>query len=427
MINSSKLLTGAPLNIVLALISLLIYLFDSNTLGIFTVLLSIFFIMKTESFLVFLLSFYNIMIGIAFDYYLRVRPYAFDFYFGNGASVEYLCLLSILIYLAINCLERQKKVWSSTVIIRARKPEFSRLIYYPFLLAIIGCSLFILKNERTILSSTFNIRELVKYPFLEYFGIIVLFAIGSARDSKAKEIFAYAASTFLILVCLLTSYRMVAIVIGLSLIFSRYCGVAVKKSLLLSFGAFFYSALMVISYIRLGASDIGISHIFGYVDNGRLDNTFSGVIETALIYTAVSQTQSFSQNIMHLIGTIAPLPSSFMPDSTSYLVNLFEIHRGKIPGGGLLAGFFIYFNYLLAIPVFAFLFFALRYSTRKVIFGAMYFICFICVSRWWLYGPFVFFKFFGIFFLLYLINIISLTYEKRIKFIKTRQIQLHKF
>jgi hypothetical protein len=305
------------------------------------------------------------------------------------------------------------KGFSKSMTIQARLPEFSSLLYYPFLISIIGCSLFILKNESTILTSSFDLRELVKYPFLEYFGIIVLFAIGSAKKSKTKELAVYGAALFLVLVCLATSYRMVAIVIGLSIFFAKYQNSPINKSLMIFLGVFFYSMLMVISYVRLGANSLEPSRLLGYVD-GRLDNTFSGVIETALMYTSVSHNQPLSQNIMHFIGTILPLPSSLLPDSMSYVLNIFKVHPGKIPGGGLLAGFFIYFNYMLVIPVFAFLFFSLKYRNKNALFGSMYFICFICVSRWWLYGPFVFFKFSGIFFLVYLLNLAVLLFEKKL-------------
>lgn len=395
-------------------ICLMVYAINESLLGILTVVLSIFFIIKTRNFLIFALSAYNIMTGLAFDYYLRVRPHAFDFYYGNGSSVEYLCILSIICYVVIVYMSDGKtKGFSKSMTIQARLPEFSSLLYYPFLISIIGCSLFILKNESTILTNSFDLRELVKYPFLEYFGIIVLFAIGSAKKSKTKELAVYGAALFLVLVCLATSYRMVAIVIGLSIFFAKYQNSPINKSLMIFLGVFFYSMLMVISYVRLGANSLEPSRLLGYVD-GRLDNTFSGVIETALMYTSVSHNQPLSQNIMHFIGTILPLPSSLLPDSMSYVLNIFKVHPGKIPGGGLLAGFFIYFNYMLVIPVFAFLFFSLKYRNKNALFGSMYFICFICVSRWWLYGPFVFFKFSGIFFLVYLLNLAVLLFEKKL-------------
>lgn len=418
-----------PKNILLhtgaILTCLMTYAIDESLLGVLTVALSIFFIIKTRNFLIFVLSAYNIMTGLAFDYYLRVRPHAFDFYYGNGSSVEFLCILSIACYIVIAYMGDDKENgFTKSMTIQAKLPEFSSLLYYPFLLSIVGCSLFILKNESTILTNSFDLRELVKYPFLEYFGIIVLFAIGAAKNSKPKEFAVYGAALFLVLVCLATSYRMVAIVIGLSIFFTKYRNVPINKNLMIFIGIFFYSILMIISYVRLGANSLELSRLLGYVD-GRLDNTFSGVIETALMYTSVSYNQPLSQNLMHFAGTILPLPSSLLPDSMSYVFNIFKVHPGKIPGGGLLAGFFIYFNYILIIPVFTFLFFSLRYRNKNALFGSMYFICFICVSRWWLYGPFVFFKFSGIFFVIYLLNVTSLAFEKKLTTNKQKRLNKH--
>lgn len=380
--------------------------------------------MTTKSLLILILSAYNILLGVAFDYYLRVSPNEFTSYYGHGSSVahgssvEYLCLLSIAIYLTINIISENRPFKpSSSVTIHARQLEFASVIYYPSLLAIIFCSLFILKTEQALLGKNFDIQELVRYPFLEYSGILVLFAIGAAKKNKSKELAAYGAAFILVLVCLATSYRMSAIVIGLSIVFSRYIGKEIKKSNLALIGIPIYISLMAIGYFRQGVTDITFSLLLGYV-NGKLDNTFTGVIETALIYTSVSQQQDLTQNLIHLIGVIAPLPSSLLPDSTSYASNIYNTYRAKVPGGGLLAGFFIYFNYLLAIPVLSFLYFAIRNSTKSTACSIMFFICFTCVSRWWLYGPYVLFKFSGIFAFIYLLNAIALGYEKNLEKIK---------
>lgn len=395
-------------------LALLVFLIDTGLLGLLTIGISICFAITTRSFLVLVLSGFNILLGIAFDYFLRVRPQGFEFYSGNGASVDVLCLLSLLTYMAIAMLDTPKGGSKRAVTIEARLPQFSRLMYYPCVLAILLCALFILRNEKNLLTSSFDIRELVKYPFLEYFGIIAFFAIGAAGQEKRKLLVAYSSVIFLIAVCLLTSYRMVAIVISMAVIFMRYRERTINKSVFAALWCGAYVLLMLISYVRLGMENVGFDSLVGYVD-GRLDNTFTGVIETALIYTGISEHQDYAENFMHFLGTIAPLPSSFIPDSMQYIVHIHNVYPGKIPGGGILAGFFIYFNYLLVVPVSLFLFFALRRAKKKTIFGVMYFITFICVARWWLYGPFVFFKFFGVFWVIYFINFLALKYEGRLR------------
>lgn len=409
-----KLHLKAILWVLAAFFCVLVYMTDASLLGLLTVAMSVSLAVNTRSFLVLVLSFFNVLLGIAFDYFLRVRPNAFNFYFSNGASVEFLCLLSLLVYMVIAVMDSPKGGSRRAVTIEAAIPQFSKLIFYPAVASILLCGVFILKNERTLLASTFDISDLNRYPFLEYFGLIAFFAIGAAQGERKRLALAYFSAIFLILVCLLTSYRMVAIVISMAVIFMWFRGRTISKGVFVALWAGVYVLLMLISYVRLGMDEIGAAALVGYVD-GRLDNTFTGVIETALIYTGVSENLSLIDNLKHLVGTVLPVPSSFVPESFQYIVHVHNVHPGRLPGGGLLAGFFIYFHYLLAVPVFLFLYLAIRKSGVSPIYGVMYFVVFICVARWWLYGPFVFFKFIGVFAVLQLINLASLKYEGQLR------------
>jgi hypothetical protein len=241
---------------------------------------------------------------------------------------------------------------------------------------------------------------------LEYVGLLIVFAIQSSRRmSKSHGNIAYAAAIFFTLVCLLTSYRMVAIVCSFGIFSMYYSGREIKKRNLVSLWALTYVALTYISYWRIGHFDVTLQNIFGY-HNGRMDNTFTGVIETALIYTEIGRYQDFFQKMNHMIGALLPVPNTFIPKDMIYLVSAKE--RYGFPGGGALAGFFIYFNYLYAVPYMVYIWIAYRYSDRGGIASGMHLILFITLMRWWLYGPYVIFKFLGIFLLLMLINFFAM-------------------
>ena len=390
-----------------------IYLVAPTYLGIATIGISALCMVKTKNLLCLLLSCLNISTGVAFDYFLRAKLHTYTFYFNNGISGELLCLVSIITFIAITTMASfYEPDIKSGVTIPAILPKFSSFLYIPCVLLILGCITFIISSEKSVFSQTFDAYELQKYPFLEYIGLIVMFAVGSANGGKKKEFIAYIVSAIFILTCLITSYRMVAIVTTLALIFMRYNNKIISKKFVITAWLSSYVVLTAISYLRLGIFDISPENVLGYV-NGRLDNTFTGVIETALIYSGVAAKQDITTNLLHLIGTIAPLPNSLLPTAMLYIENVHEVHSGKIPGGGLLAGFFVYFNYLLVGPVFVFLYLAFKKSKSSRICGALYFIAFICIARWWLYGPFVFFKFTGVFLGIYLANLIALNVEKR--------------
>jgi hypothetical protein len=139
--------------------------------------------------------------------------------------------------------------------------------------------------------------------------------------------------------------------------------------------------------------------IMGY-QNGRLDNTFTGVIETGLIYTEIAANSNSAQIFKHLIGMIAPLPNTFIPDE--YIYSVSAIRDYIMPGGGIFAAFSIYFSYSLSVIYLTVIHFAKERAQHSVYFGILLLIITATSARWWLYGPFVIFKYFGIFLLIYI-------------------------
>ncbi|MCO7472015.1 hypothetical protein NJG16_18240 [Stenotrophomonas maltophilia] len=368
--------------------------------GLFGCLASIVGIALSRTIVYLFLSFINFSLSIAFDNFLRVDP-IFYFYDGTGVTVGYLCLVSTLLYCVIGMLDMTRKGSGRGLLIDFRFPEVSAGIFWPFALVVLGIAVFVFQSESFVLSTRYDAYELQKYPFLEYVGLLIAFMLQAAKGSRLRRVVGLSVALVYIVVCLATSYRMVAIICSLATFMVIYNGRKVGKPLLVSCWLGAYVGLTYISYWRIGIFEVSLENIFGYV-NGRMDNTFTGVIETALIYTSIAKTQGVMENLGYLLGALLPVPNSLIPDSMLYIVDAMQ--RYKFPGGGALAGFIIYFRYLYAIPYLWFIYIAFKRSHLGGIASGMYLILFITVTRWWLYGPYVIFKFFGVLLLIMLVN-----------------------
>jgi hypothetical protein len=402
-----------------ALTLLLVYICTPTYIGLLTIIFSLAGIVLSRTPLFLFLSFLTFSLGVAFDYYIRVSPY-FYFYLKNGVSVEYLCFVSGLLYSFFLYFDRYTESPSLRYVsIDVNFPKVSRYYYCPLLLLVLFVSNFIINNTSNLLSGDFDAYDLQKYPLLEYMGIILAFLILSAkRNGKFYLYTAYVVGSGFIFLCLITSYRMVAIISALSMIFVSQNKKRINKVPLALVWLFSYVILTFISYFRIGIFDVNLENILGY-QNGHLDNTFTGVIETALIYTGMYSKLGFDQVFAHLIGTILPLPNSLIPDSMLYIVE--ANRRYNMPGGGALAGFVIYFSYFLLIPFLSYVRFATKHANKNRFAAVMCLILFSTITRWWLYGPFVIFKFFGAFLILYGLNHVLLSCEHitwKLRFIK---------
>lgn len=396
--------TFLPTLIAFAFIVLFLYL--PSYIGLFTIIVSLVGIVISRTPLLLFLSFLTFSLGIAFDYYIRVSPY-FYFYSKNGVTAEFLCLISGLLFTLFFYYDRYTESQGiGYVKINVVFPKISRLYFWPLVLTVLFVSYFILNNTSSLLSGDFDAYDLQKYPFLEYMGMVLAFLLLSAmRNGKFCVFIAYIVGGGYVLLCVLTSYRMVAIISALSIIFVFQSNKRVNKIPLTIVWLFSYVILTFISYFRIGIFEVNFENILGY-QNGQLDNTFTGVIETALIYTGMYTTQGIEKILAHLIGTILPIPNSLIPDSLLYIVEANRLYY--MPGGGILAGFVIYFNYIFLIPFLIYVNYATKKAKVNKIAAVMSLILFSTITRWWLYGPFVIFKFFGAFLLLYGINCILL-------------------
>jgi len=368
--------------------------------GLFGCLASVVGIALSRTIVYLFLSFINFSLSIAFDNFLRVDP-VFYFYDGTGVTVGYLCLISTLLYCVIGMLDMTRKQGRGGLLVDFKFPDVSAGIFWPFAVVIIGIAVFVFQNESFVLSTKYDAYELQKYPFLEYVGLVIAFMLQAAKGSRLRFSVGLCVALFYVAICLATSYRMVAIICSLATFMVICNGRKVGKPVLVGCWLGAYVGLTYISYWRVGIFEVSLENIFGYV-NGRMDNTFTGVIETALIYTSIAKSHGILQNLGYLIGAILPVPNSLIPDSMLYIVDAMQ--RSKFPGGGALAGFVIYFRYLYVIPYIWFLYVAFRRSHLGGVASGMYLILFITVTRWWLYGPYVIFKFLGVLLLIMLVN-----------------------
>lgn len=368
--------------------------------GLFGCLASIVGIILSRTILYLFLSFINFSLSIAFDNFLRVDP-VFYFYDGTGVTVGYLCLVSTVLFCIIGIIDMTRKGAAKGLLIDFKFPAVSAGIFWPFALATLAAAGFVYQNENFVLSAKYDAYELQKYPFLEYFGLVIAFMLQAAVGSRLRRAVGLGATAVYILVCLATSYRMVAIICLLAAFMTLFNGRRIGKPVLVAFWLTAYVGLTYISYWRVGIFDVTLANVLGYV-NGRLDNTFTGVIETSLIYTSIAKGQGSIENFGYLVGALLPVPNSLIPDSMLYIVD--ALAKARFPGGGSLAGFIIYFNYFYAIPYLAFIYVAFRRSHLGGVAAGMYLILFITVTRWWLYGPYVIFKFLGVLLLIMLVN-----------------------
>ncbi len=385
-------------------------------IGLYGMLLCFVCIFTCKSFLTLVLGFLNFSVSIAFDYYLRVWPHGFEFYDLRGIGVEELALFSTLAFLVVLYLDFiYLRRGESGVSIPNIQFDVSHKLYWPLLLAVSFCIVFVALNAGSLFSSEFSLAELKKYSFLEYFSVIVFFFILSSRDNFRLYLSLFVSALF-VGTLLMASYRMVAIIIVMTIVLAFYRGKQLHRGYLIGGWGLIYVLMALISYFRGGLYDIGLSQLLGYKDFGYLDNTFTGVIETALIYSSIYEEVDFSIRFFEFIGVLLPLPGFLLPDSMIYYSDLDSRYFGRIPGGGLLAGFFYYFDFLF-VPVWFFYIGAVYYclGLEKVtswFYSGLVFVMFVSVSRWWLYGPYVLFKFLGVFFLFVVINKALLSHSK---------------
>ena len=165
--------------------------------------------------------------------------------------------------------------------------------------------------------------------------------------------------------------------------------------------------------MRSGSAGFDLANILGYkflpVYGFVLDNTFTGVIETSLIYSAYAEQFSFADKLKYWLAIIIPAPSSILPPDFNYHAAAKLYHSTRVPGGGITAGYVIFTGYLLAPVLLAYLQLALFrtpqvLSERSLIKSILFVVVLITLMRWSLYGAYALFKFAGIFLLLCGVN-----------------------
>jgi hypothetical protein len=161
----------------------------------------------------------------------------------------------------------------------------------------------------------------------------------------------------------------------------------------------------------LGAKDIG-SNI------NVLDNTFSGVIETSLMYTSFSHSlESIAEKVSVGISLLNPFPKFLLPEAHQFHALAKYYHGGRVPGGGIFAGYMIFGGYLVALPYLlavkcassclsgALISFNDKYRDLVFLLSAA---LFIAIPRIMLYDPSALWRFLLLLFVLYIANSVIL-------------------
>jgi hypothetical protein len=397
------------LAIFIFIVLILIQSFAPSYVGIYGIVLSVIGIASGRSLLTVLLSFLNFSVSIAFDYYLRVWDYGYEFYDGRGISIEYLSFVSVCLFVYVLSLDWRyinPSLGKKYIVVPSVVYQSHSKMYYPLLLLVIWCAGFVFSRAGSMFSSTFSLDELQKYSFLEYFSVIIFFLLRAVVSDFRRNVALFFCS-LLVVVMLLASYRMVSIIYFLTIIIAIAPGFKINRSYAIFAWLAFYVSFAFIGYIRGDGSSLSFSTLLGYKDYGYLDNTFTGVIETALIYSSIYEVNTLAVRIGEFIGTMLPVPGFLIPDNMIYYYDLESKYDGRIPGGGLLAGFVIYYDFLLLPVLLGYLLIAYKaYSNpvQSIWLTSFGFVALVSVSRWWLYGPYVLFKFLGVFLLFYVID-----------------------
>lgn len=299
------------------------------------------------------------------------------------------------------------------VIVDILLPKVPRLLFVPCLLLILVVILFVSSTVSPIWSAGYDVFQQNRYGVLEYLGVVTLLVYCSIPNrTKRITLFIRILFFFLTLVLFSWGFRMAAVMCLLSVVVGEFNGK--------SFGRFLIIWVVFIGYVFLnliGALRFGGIPDFGTVIGvgvGKLDNTFTGVIETSLMYMEQSSMIDFTVKIYQFLGYILPVPLSMLPNDVN-VANVVYSAYWKVAGGGSLLGFFYYFWFLLPPLIITILFKAYKYGSSHTIYGGLMFILIMSAPRWYLYSPHVIVKFFIMWLLVLILSVLLFSADRRIK------------
>ncbi|MEQ5829013.1 hypothetical protein J3456_16845 [Sulfitobacter sp. NFXS29] len=402
----------------LVILSIVVALVFPSLLGLWLLILSAWIALVAANITTVLYAFINIFLAFTFDYYLRWENTLTLFYRGDGASMEHLCLLTTLVLLVFYVLESSR---AFRLNLYAHIPElnlrFSRLSGWVATCTLMAGGIYVSVTSGTVFQQQFDLDEIGRYAFLEYLSLLIIVALFSQERGRTARMLFVASAIFYTLCLVLASYRMAGTLSALAIFLGLMSGRKVAKYNIVGIILVGFVAMAGIGILRTGIMEVNLLSLLGYKYLGSygnvLDSTFTGVIETSLIYSSYSLSLSFTQVLGNFIAIIAPFPSSFMPDSLNYHAMAKAYHQTRVPGGGVVAGYLLFTDYLLAIPLLWF--FAVTQPIRLRIgrearprhnspHHLMYAILMITMMRWSLYGVYVLFKFVGIFLFIFLVD-----------------------
>lgn len=292
-------------------------------------------------------------------------------------------------------------------------PKVPRLLFVPCLLLILVVILFVSSTVSPIWSAGYDVFQQNRYGVLEYLGVVTLLVYCSV-PKRTKRIILFLRIGFFFLTLLLFSwgFRMAAVMCLLSVIVNEFNGKSFGRFLII-WGVFIgYALLNLIGALRFGGIP-DFAAVIGVGDR-ELDNTFTGVIETSLMYMEQSSMIDFSVKGYQFLGYILPIPLSMLPSDVNVAKVVYSAYW-KVAGGGSLLGFCYYFWFLLPPLIITILFKAYKYGSSHTVYGGLMFILIMSAPRWYLYSPHVIVKFFIMWLLVVILSILFFSADWRIK------------
>ena len=292
-------------------------------------------------------------------------------------------------------------------------PRAPRVFFVPTILFILVVILFIGSTVSPIWSTGYDVFTQNRYGILEYLNVLMLLVYCSIPNrTKITILLIRFVFFFLIFALFSWGFRLAATMCFLTVIVGEFNGKSFGRSRIILVACIGYVFLNLIGSLRFGGI-LDFGEAIG-VGVAVLDNTFTGVIETTLMYMDQSRNTDLTVKSYQFLGYILPIPFSMLPNDINVANVVYDTYF-KVPGGGSFLGFAYYFWFLLPPLVILILFKGYKYGSSHPIYGGLMFLLIISAPRWYLYSPHVIVKFFLIWLLLLILGVSLFSADKRIK------------
>jgi hypothetical protein len=360
------------------------------------------------------LSAFALPLGQAFQYFIGEIS-NLRFISPGDDALYYLSLGTVFFYIFIFIMDFKYGDYKpGRVLINIRLPRLPGVFFFPTLLFFVVTIIILTNFVSPMWSNDYNVFVQNRYGFLEYFGLLTMLVYCSNRSDSDIRLYAIRIIWCVVFISLvLWGFRMAAVLFLLSVVVLEMNQRSINR-----LGLIFVVVVAYVLLTAIGSLRFGYMPEFGNLiglGNVALDNTFTGVIETSLMYIEISESIELTSLLYYFFSMVSPVPYSMLPYEAHYIGTVYE-EFSKVPGGGLIASFFYYFGVPLLFLIMAVLFTVYKYESIKTIAGSVMLIAIFSSPRWFLYGPYVLFKLSGLWLIfLVVITLIFTRYRKTAK------------